>query len=101
MLIQRVVFFDGMVYQIEEEIYSDEGHSSVYTSDDSFEEDDKLRTVYKQQNASRNVGTAGTNQNSLLSSNLEGFIEHKVNIFLAFLDDPFEEDVGMDASSPR
>ena len=80
MLIQRVVFFDGMVYQIEEEIYSDEGHSSVYTSDDSFEEDDKLRTVYKQQNASRNVGTAGTNQNSLLSSNLEGFIEHKVNI---------------------
>ena len=42
MLVERVIFFDGMVYQIEEEIYSEEGHSSVYTSEDSFEEDDSL-----------------------------------------------------------
>ena len=80
MLIQRVVFYDGMVYQIEEEIYSDEDHSSVYTSEDSFEEDDKLRIQLKQQTASRNLGTAGTIPNSIQSSNLDGFIEHKVNI---------------------
>ena len=42
MLVERIVFFDGMVYQIEEELYSDEDHSSVYTSEDSFEEDMSL-----------------------------------------------------------
>ena len=36
------VFFDGAVYMIEEEIYSDADHSSVYTSEDSFEEDETL-----------------------------------------------------------
>ena len=42
MLVERTIFYGGMVYQIEEEIYSDEGHSSVYTSEDDFEEVDYL-----------------------------------------------------------
>ena len=29
----------GMVYVIEEEVYSDSDNSSVYTSEDSFEEE--------------------------------------------------------------
>ena len=37
--IQRQVFFQGMVYMIEEEVYSDSDKSSVYTSEDSFDED--------------------------------------------------------------
>ena len=49
MLVERVIFFEGQVYQIEEEIYSDSDHSSVYTSEDSFEEDDKLQSMFKQQ----------------------------------------------------
>ena len=48
MLVERVIFFDGMVYQIEEEVYSDEDHSSVYTSEDSFEADDELKKEYAQ-----------------------------------------------------
>ena len=47
MLVERLVFFEGMVYQIEEEIYSESDHSSVYTSEDSFEEDDTLQKKYK------------------------------------------------------
>ena len=47
MLVERLVFFEGMVYQIEEEIYSESDHSSVYTSEDSFEEDDTLQRKYK------------------------------------------------------
>ena len=43
MIIEKLVFFEGMVYQIEEEIYSETDHSSVYTSEDSFEEDDRLQ----------------------------------------------------------
>ncbi len=42
MLIERMIFFEGMVYQIEEEVYSDPDHSSVYTSEDSFEEERNL-----------------------------------------------------------
>ena len=38
-IIQRQIFFEGVVYQIEEELYSDSDHSSVYTSEDEFEED--------------------------------------------------------------
>ena len=41
-LIQRTIFFEGMVYQIEEEMYSDSGHSSIYSSEDSFDSDDGL-----------------------------------------------------------
>ena len=50
MVVERVIFFEGMVYQIEEEIYSDEDHSSVYTSEDSFEEDNNLQNRFKDQN---------------------------------------------------
>ena len=42
MIIEKVVFFEGMVYQIQEEIFSDTDHSSIYTSEDSFSEDDDL-----------------------------------------------------------
>jgi hypothetical protein len=38
-LIQQKVFYKGNVYVIEEEVYSSEGHSSVYTSEDDFKED--------------------------------------------------------------
>jgi hypothetical protein len=38
-LIERQVFFKGMVYIIEEEVYSDSGCSSVYSSEDDFEDD--------------------------------------------------------------
>ena len=38
-IIQRQVFFDGVVYMIEEELYSDSDHSSVYTSEDDFDMD--------------------------------------------------------------
>ena len=50
LLIERQIFFEGMVYMIEEEIYSDADHSSVYTSEDSFEEDNTLQRVFKTQN---------------------------------------------------
>lgn len=33
------MFFDGVVYMIEEELYSDSDHSSVYTSEDDFDFD--------------------------------------------------------------
>ena len=46
-MIERQIFFEGMVYMIEEEIYSDADHSSVYTSEDSFEEDNTLQRVFK------------------------------------------------------
>ena len=49
MKVERVIFYDGMVYQIEEEIYSDDDHSSVYTSEDSFEEDERLFDRLKQE----------------------------------------------------
>lgn len=39
--IQRQIFFDGCVYVIEEELYSDEDNSSVYTSEDKFSSDDE------------------------------------------------------------
>ena len=47
MLVERVIFFDGMVYQIEEEVYSDSDHSSVYTSEDSFEIDEDLQNQFR------------------------------------------------------
>ena len=69
-----------MVYMIEEEIYSDADHSSVYTSEDSFEEDNTLVKVFKSQNQiiDRHKGTSASVMNSMQS--LEGFIEHKDNI---------------------
>lgn len=39
MIVQKLIFFEGIVYQIEEEVYSDSDHSSVYTSEDDFEQD--------------------------------------------------------------
>jgi|LauGreDrversion4_2_1035121.scaffolds.fasta_scaffold262638_2 hypothetical protein len=35
--IQRTLFMGGMVYVIEEEVFSDSDNSSVYTSEDDFE----------------------------------------------------------------
>ena len=69
-----------MVYMIEEEIYSDADHSSVYTSEDSFEEDNTLVKVFKSQNQiiDRHKGTSASVMNSMQS--LDGFIEHKDNI---------------------
>ena len=48
MLVERLVYFEGMVYKIEEEIYSESDHSSVYTSEDSFEEADYLQNRFRQ-----------------------------------------------------
>ena len=36
------MFVGGMVYVIKEEVYSDSDDSSVYTSEDDFEEDSAL-----------------------------------------------------------
>ena len=44
--IHRQVFFQGMVYIIEEEVYSDSDHSSVYTSEDDFQEDNSLQLQF-------------------------------------------------------
>lgn len=49
-IIKRQIFFEGVVYQIEEELYSDSDHSSVYTSEDEFEEDKGLQSQFKQSN---------------------------------------------------
>ena len=35
-MVEREVFFRGMVYIIEEEVYSDSDRSSVYTSEDEM-----------------------------------------------------------------
>ena len=81
MKVERVIFYEGMVYQIEEEIFSEDDHSSVYTSEDSFEEDERLLDRLKQEtNKQRNIGTAGTDLNSIQSSHFAGFVEHKENI---------------------
>jgi len=50
MTIEKQVFFNGMVYIIEEEVYSDPDHSSVYTSEDSFESDAGLQRDYANKN---------------------------------------------------
>lgn len=44
--IQRTLFFAGMVYVIEEEVYSDSDNSSVYTSEDDFEEEKNMSKHY-------------------------------------------------------
>ena len=49
-IIQRQIFFEGVVYQIEEELYSDSDHSSVYTSEDEFEVDKTLQQRFKEVN---------------------------------------------------
>jgi hypothetical protein len=49
-IIQRQVFFQGAVYIINEELYSDSEHSSVYTSEDDFEVDKTLAKRYKENN---------------------------------------------------
>ena len=48
--IQRQIIFDGVVYQIEEELYSDSGHSSVYTSEDDYEIDKGIQKRFKNAN---------------------------------------------------
>jgi len=38
-LIERQIFFKGMVYIVEEEVHSDSECSSVYSSEDDFEDE--------------------------------------------------------------
>ena len=81
LVIMQQVFFNGAVYMIEEEIYSDADHSSVYTSEDSFEEDETLQKVFTQQNQILvRQGTPGSIMNSMKSIDQDGFIEHKENL---------------------
>ena len=81
MIKESIIFHEGMVYTIQEEIFSDDDHSSVYTAEDSFEEDDHLPVKLKQEmNQLRNIGTPGTDLNSIQSSHFAGFVEHKENI---------------------
>lgn len=49
-IVQKIIFFEGIVYQIEEEVYSDSDHSSVYTSEDDFETDKQMAKRYKNNN---------------------------------------------------
>lgn len=49
-IVQKIIFFEGIVYQIEEEVYSDSDHSSVYTSEDDFETDKQMAKKYKNNN---------------------------------------------------
>ena len=49
-IIQRQIFFDGVVYQIEEELYSDSDHSSVYTSEDDFKVDKNIQRRFREVN---------------------------------------------------
>ena len=51
-IITRKIFFEGVVYQIEEEILSDDDNSSVYTSDDSYGYDKSLQMRFKEVNPS-------------------------------------------------
>jgi hypothetical protein len=39
---ERSIFYKGNVYSIEEELYSDSDKSSVYTSEDDFEEEEEM-----------------------------------------------------------
>lgn len=41
-VIQRTIFYQGAVYVIEEEMYSDSDNSSVYTSEDEFDDDPQI-----------------------------------------------------------
>ena len=50
MTIERTIFFNGMIYQVEEEVYSDPDHSSVYTSEDSFESERGLQREFAHKN---------------------------------------------------
>ena len=46
-MIERSVFYKGSVYVVEEEMYSDSDNSSIYTSEDSFDEDDNVGMIFK------------------------------------------------------
>jgi hypothetical protein len=45
-LIEREVFFKGMVYVIEEEVQSDSDNSSCYTSEDEYDVDKTLQKTF-------------------------------------------------------
>ena len=49
-VIERHIFFEGCVYQIQEELYSDSDHSSVYTSEDDFTVEKNLPKRFKAKN---------------------------------------------------
>ena len=50
MIIEKMIYYEGMVYKIEEEVYSDPDHSSVYTSEDSFESDPGMQGLFAKNN---------------------------------------------------
>ena len=47
-MIERSVFYKGSVYVVEEEMYSDSDNSSIYTSEDSFDEDNDVGMIFKE-----------------------------------------------------
>ena len=46
-IIQRRIVFEGVIYQFDEELYSDSDNSSVYPSSDDFSSDDDLQRRFK------------------------------------------------------
>jgi len=64
-IVSKLIFFEGVVYQIEEEVFSDSDHSSVYTSEDDFEVDRKLAVKYK--------------KNNPLASEIDGHPDHEIS----------------------
>ena len=88
--VERVVFFDGMVYQIEEEIYSEEGHSSVYTSEDDFEEDDDLQRMFTKQNPLKVGDNASliTPAMDMTGTSFGGFSKHRKEMLDKIADYP-------------
>ena len=46
-IIQRRIVFEGVIYQIDEELYSDSDNSSVYPSSDEFDIDNDLQRRFK------------------------------------------------------
>ena len=69
-IIQRQIFFEGVVYQIEEELYSDSDHSSCISSDDSFTEDKHIQKRFKQINPLKSESNFGLSQTSNNLKNL-------------------------------
>ena len=53
-----------MVYQIEEELYSDSDHSSVYTSEDEFEVSKNIQKRFKKDQPLVEVNVTNTDSES-------------------------------------
>lgn len=67
-IIQRQIFFEGVVYLIEEEIYSDKDNSSVYTSEDEFAEETGVQKRFKRINP---IDDAGSHKSANLLRSFE------------------------------